>query len=136
MIIYIFSKDTEDNRKLAIDDFCQRNSLPNQKLERRDNKPTLQNCYISISHTDGVLAVGLSMYNLGIDIERSDRSTKCVADIRQWTRLEAYAKYANLGLKQLIKSHVPDDYMTTMQLEIGYTLSIYSKDMDIFLVYS
>lgn len=73
---------------------------------------------ISVSHTDGVLAIAFSDESVGIDIERKDRkiSDRICADIRQWTRIEAYAKWTGAGLsKRLIAEDLPQDLIITRQ---------------------
>ncbi len=54
--------------------------------------------------------------SVGIDIERKDRkiSDRICADIRQWTRIEAYAKWTGAGVsKRLIAEDLPQDLIIT-----------------------
>ena len=69
---------------------------------------SLQKAYVSISHTDGLLAMAFSDDKVGIDVERADRevSPKVCKSIEEWTRIEAYAKWTGKGLSKDIL-HLP-----------------------------
>lgn len=105
--------------------------LPNGALQLIScGKP---NGYVSVSHTDGVLAMAFSDDNVGIDIERADRkvSPKICKNIEQWTAIEAYAKWTREGLsKNIIFQLIPEDMIVT-RLFGEYVISICSKRKDI-----
>ena len=91
--------------------------------------------YVSISHTDGVLAMAFSDRKVGVDIERADRqvSSRVCESIEKWTRIEAYAKWTGLGLsKDIIFEKLPDDMITTKVYD-EYLISVCGdyKDFDI-----
>ena len=72
--------------------------------------------YVSISHTDGLLAMAFSDERVGIDIERVDRevSPKICESVERWTRIEAYAKWTGKGLsREIISGRLPNDIITT-----------------------
>ena len=78
----------------------------NYCLEYSDNKkPNLvcdgkQAGFISISHSDGTLAMAFSDKPVGIDIERKDRKISVCQNIEEWTKIEAYCKYTGEGLSK------------------------------------
>ncbi|MEG1609066.1 MAG: hypothetical protein RR348_04285 [Clostridia bacterium] len=131
MIIYIFGSDNEYNRKIAIDDFCKKNGLTSQTVVYDSKgKPTLQQAYISVAHTESVLVVALSIQNIGVDIEKSNRKITIADSVEQWTQLEAYSKYIGTGLTRqlLISPNLPMYLITTLEVDDGYTLSVCSND--------
>ncbi|MDE6475142.1 MAG: hypothetical protein K2L70_08595 [Clostridia bacterium] len=91
------------------------------------------NGYVSVSHSDGVLAIAFSECKIGIDIERADRkvSPKICKSIEHWTAIEAYAKWTREGLsKDIISQRLPEDMISTM-LFGEYVISICSQCKDI-----
>ena len=94
-----------------------------------------QKGHVSISHTDGVLAMAFSNNTIGVDIERADRqvSPKVCESIDKWTRVEAYAKWTGLGLSREILNNLPDDMIITK--EYGqYVISVCSKAKDFEII--
>ena len=84
---------------------------------------------VSISHTDGLLAMAFSDEEVGIDVEMADRevSSKVCESIEKWTRIEAYAKWTGKGLsKDIISKQLPEDIITT-RLWGDYVISICSQ---------
>ncbi|MDE7071518.1 MAG: hypothetical protein K2O86_06055 [Clostridia bacterium] len=91
-----------------------------------DGKP---NGHVSISHTDGVLAMAFSDEKVGVDIERADRavSSKICKSIEDWTRIEAYAKWTGNGLsKGLLYGQMPEDIISTRKWQ-EYVISVCSQ---------
>ena len=85
--------------------------------------------YVSISHTDGLLAMAFSQEKVGIDVERADRqvSPNVCKSIEHWTKIEAYAKWTGRGLsKDIISGRLPEDIITTRSWG-EYVISICSK---------
>lgn len=96
---------------------------------------SLQNGYVSISHTDGALAMAFSDSKVGVDIERADRvvSSKVCESIEKWTRIEAYAKWKGMGLsRDILLEKLPDDAIVTKRY-LQYVISVCgdAKDFDI-----
>ena len=108
--------------------------LPNGAPQLRSNSTTKE--YVSISHTDGLLAMAFSDDNVGIDVERADRqvSPKVCKSIEDWTRIEAYAKWTGLGLsKDMIKKKLPEDKITTKRYQ-QYVVSVCSDEKDFAVI--
>ena len=77
---------------------------------------SMPNGYVSIGHTDGILAMAFSDSKVGVDIERADRqvSSRVCESIEKWTRIEAYAKWTGRGLsREMLAMHLPDELITT-----------------------
>ena len=77
---------------------------------------SMQKRYVSISHTDGLLAMAFSDEKVGIDVERADRevSGKVCKSIEDWTAIEAYAKWTGRGLsKDILREQLPKDMIST-----------------------
>ena len=94
-----------------------------------------QKGYVSISHTDGWLAMAFSDSKVGVDLERADRevSPKVCENIEKWTRIEAYAKWTGLGLsRDMLFEKLPDDIIVT-KVFAKYVISVCgcSKDFKI-----
>lgn len=88
-----------------------------------------RNGYISISHTEELLAMAFSDDSVGIDVERADRevSPKICESIEKWTRIEAYAKWTGRGVtKDVIYSQLPEEIIKTV-LHGEYVISICSR---------
>ncbi len=92
----------------------------NYCLEYSDNgKPNLvcdgkQAGFISISHSDGTLAMAFSDKPVGIDIERKDRKISVCQNIEEWTKIEAYCKYTGEGLsKKAVSMKLPEHLIKT-----------------------
>ena len=121
-----------------------------------DGKPYLNNSdiYFNVSHSGNAIAIGISCYDIGIDIEvikerkLSDKIVEKVflEDEKEeyektdnkidyfyniWTKKEAYVKLIGTGIKGYF-NNVPNDYrnyVETRKIEIGnesYYLSIAS----------
>ncbi len=98
-----------------------------------DGKP---NGHVSISHTDGVLAMAFGNDKVGIDIERADRavSPKICKSIEDWTRIEAYAKWTGNGLsKSLLLGQIPEDIISTRKWQ-EYVISVCSQCQGIEII--
>ncbi len=91
---------------------------------------------VSISHTDGVLAMAFSQREVGVDIERADRKIKIkqCPDIESWTRIEAYCKMLGVGLsKSMLTSPIPDKGTSTRRVG-EYVMSVCSEDESVEIV--
>ena len=87
-----------------------------------------QKGYVSISHTDGLLAMAFSDDKVGIDVERADRqvSANVCKSIEDWTRIEAYAKWMGKGLsKEILKGQIPQEIIST-RIWRQYVISVCS----------
>lgn len=95
-----------------------------------------ERAFISFSHTDKILAIALSLQNVGVDIEKIDRKIGVVQSIEKWTKIEAYSKYLGTGLsKNLINSNgVESEIVCTFYINKKYCLSVCGQDNDIKFV--
>lgn len=97
---------------------------------------SLQKGYLSISHTDGLLAMAFSDGKVGIDVERADReiSSKVCKSVENWTRIEAYAKWTGRGLsKDILNGNLPDEIITTKRYQ-QYVLSVCGDGNDFEII--
>ena len=88
--------------------------------------------YVSISHTDGWLAMAFADSKVGVDLERADRevSPKVCDSIEKWTRIEAYAKWTGLGLsRDMLFEKLPDDMIITKRFS-KYVISVCGSAKD------
>ncbi|MDE5756389.1 MAG: hypothetical protein K2I23_04795 [Clostridia bacterium] len=91
-----------------------------------------QKKYVSISHTDGWLAMAFSDSKVGVDLERADRevSPSVCESIEKWTRIEAYAKWTGLGLsRDMLFEKLPDDMIITKRF-LKYVVSVCGSAKD------
>lgn len=90
---------------------------------------------VSISHTDGVIAIAFSQEKIGVDIERYDRkvSLGLGMDIERWTQYEAYGKWLGKGIdRELLNSILPQNLLDTRRIGDYYlTICCKSQDVDI-----
>ncbi|MDE5654680.1 MAG: hypothetical protein K2I46_03630 [Clostridia bacterium] len=92
--------------------------------------------YVSISHTDGLLAMAFCDDKVGIDIERADRaiSSKIAKSIEDWTRIEAYAKWIGKGLsKDILYGKISDDIISTIKWQ-EYVISVCSQCQSVEII--
>ena len=92
--------------------------------------------YVSVSHTDGWLAMAFSDSKVGVDLERADRevSMGVCESIEKWTRIEAYAKWTELGLtRDMLFEKLPDDIIITKRFS-KYVVSVCGSKKDFKII--
>ena len=92
--------------------------------------------YVSISHTDGWLAMAFSDSKVGVDLERADRevSPNVCESIEKWTRIEAYAKWTGQGLsRDMLFEKLPDDIIVTKRFS-KYVVSVCGSKKDFKII--
>ena len=100
--------------------------------KNENGKPMLDKGFISISHTDNVMLVAISLKEpIGVDIEDKNRkiNDKINISIKQWTQKEAYSKMIGCGINRDILNR-NDYYDTIYSVECleDYYISISSLD--------
>lgn len=114
-------------------------------------KPVAENCFVSISHSNGRCAVCVSKNPIGIDIEKiADRDFEKIvrktfgkkeneyyfnnkslqAFYEIWTRKEAYSKISGEGISDIMKgtdTFSLSGYEFTTQITDGFTLTVCEK---------
>lgn len=115
-------------------------------------KPLADNCYVSISHSEDVVAVCKSENPVGVDIEKIDydRDLKKIAErfyhgkelelfrenptadmfFEIWTKKEAYSKIGGEGVGEVVKGFDVfslEDYTFETENINGYMLSVCEK---------
>lgn len=119
---------------IAIKDYEQEYGVVLGKyLKLQSGQPTLENGYISISHTEKVLVIAISDKKVGIDVENKNRKVhKFDFSILEWTRYEAYAKWSGKGInRQLFETSLPCDIIKTLDVLESYYVTICTLDNDI-----
>lgn len=92
--------------------------------------------FVSVSHTDSVLAIAFSESETGIDLERKDRkvSARVSAGIADWTAKEAYGKYLGCGInREVLAKKIPDGLVDTYAIG-EYVLSVASRDKNLDII--
>lgn len=131
-MIDIFITKNHINREKIISEYLASKGLPTSVDYTDKGAPIIAGGYISISHTDDIIAIALSRdTKMGIDIERADRKIKVLPSIEQWTQYEAYAKWTQQGLtKKLLKEQLDMTKILTKSIcDSKYILSIYADNL-------
>lgn len=114
----------------------QRSEMPIKSYYKDElGRPRLSSGDISISHTGNIIAIAISDYKVGIDIERKNRKiSKELISIENWTKKECYAKYLGCGItRELLNSVPPADLITTF-IYGDFILSICSEDKTVDII--
>ena len=138
------SKDTDEYIKKSVYDYTCNDTI--KVMRTKQNKPYVDDVFISVTHTDYFLIICVSDFEIGIDAERKDRYVKnkkriirkyfskneaeYVVDsdekfIEMWVKKEAYLKFLGIGLKGIKKAD-------TFSLN-GKFVKIDHKDLIIYL---
>lgn len=137
MIIYITKFDNKEQAKEYI--ISEYSKLRKKHFELRklpSGQPLLMHNgkkygFMSITHTEDIMAIAFSRCKIGIDIEHKDReiSSKVAKSIEEWTRKEAYGKMLGVGINKAILTLELDDKQIKSYRLGEYILSVSSKDM-------
>ena len=108
-------------------------------ISRNDTKESVEYPHISISHSDNALAVAISPFRIGVDIEElrtlpkspitllfsPQELTEITDDVsftRAWVRKEAYAKWLGIGLSDALADGTYETETHTMHVTYDESL--------------
>lgn len=135
MKIFVYKRFKGDSFPFVTESL-QRSGIPLKSYYKDElGRPRLSIGDISISHTENIIAIALSDYKVGIDIERKNRKiSKALTSIENWTQKECYAKYLGCGMtRELLNSVPPADLITTFEYG-DFIISVCSEDKTVDII--
>ncbi len=169
MIIYIFenyknrNESTVNLAKKAVIDFLRKENYSLDKIENitiektKEGKPYAKDLpiFLSISHSENICIIGISLVEIGVDIEKireinynqiakryfMDKEIKHINEtpnkdefFRIWTRKEAYAKMLGIPVLKILKTisaiegnNVRDIHFEEIYIKKGFISSVCIK---------
>lgn len=101
--------------------------------------PMLKNGYVSISHSGGYVVLAIADNEIGIDIQKNDKTLRGVSNLR-WCKTESYFKRVKSGsiktlLNEELSGHfesinIDDDYICVLSSENKESVELIDVDIE------